>query len=330
MPIRGKNELMQYIAANDFEWLKANDAASQFSCIYEDEQGIAIIDKLRGAGVFSDEDIFLQLYCDKEQHMNDWNEQQWSGKTAELFSILERYPRDGSLTIADAPVGPCYDMVYHISNDFFVPMIKRLLELGFQLDQNDFLEHVYDGNDDPEYELYEFLTGQYQEFSSQALATTCAAILSHSPDEAQLEDRNRQIVSSLLAKGADLNARVNDNSCVADYGSLFIAFFALAPELLESHPLIAKDYLPSEQAVAEINWQYVVLENDFGPTHLEALSKLVAKGAELPLAEIAENIEEIWQYLNERAVEYNSTDAAEHLSEFDLMAYAKAVRAMAE
>ncbi|WP_299805625.1 hypothetical protein [uncultured Shewanella sp.] len=65
--------------------------------VYEDEQGITIIDKLRGAGVFSDEDIFLQLYYDKEQHMHDWYEQQWQGKTAALFDIFERYPRDGSL-----------------------------------------------------------------------------------------------------------------------------------------------------------------------------------------------------------------------------------------
>ncbi|MCL1139391.1 hypothetical protein [Shewanella pneumatophori] len=330
MPIRGKNELMQYIAANDFEWLKANDAANHFDCIYEDEQGIAIIDKLRGAGVFSDEDIFLQLYYAKEQHMHDWNEQEWSGKTAALFSILERYPRDGSLTIADAPVGPCYDMVYQISNDFFLPMIKRLVELGCELDQNDFLEHVYDGNDDPEYQLYDFLTGHYQRFSPQALTTTCAAILSHEADEIELENRNQQIVSNILAKGADLNCSVNDNSCVADFGSLFAAVFAIAPQMLDSHPHIAKDYLPNETALADINWQYVILENNFGPTHLEALSKLVAKGAKLPLAEIAENIEDIWQYLNERVVEYNSTDAAEHLSEFDLMAYAKAVRAMAK
>lgn len=329
MPIRGKNELMQYIAANDFEWLKANDAASQFSCIYEDEQGITIIDKLRGAGVFSDKDIFLQLYRNKEQHMNDWNEQQWRGKTAALFSILERYPRDGSLAIADAPVGPCYDMVYHISNDFFLPIIKHLVELGCELDHNNFLEHVYDGNDAPEYQLYDFLISHYQTFSPQALATTCAAILDHETDETELKNKNQQIVSNLLARGANLNCSVNDNSCVADYGSLFGAVFAIAPQMLDSHPQIAKDYLPNEAALADIDWEYIV-ENNFGPTHLEALSKLVAKGAELPLAEIAENIEETWQYLNERAVEYNSTDAAEHLNQFDLMAYAKALRAMAK
>ncbi|MCG9732352.1 hypothetical protein L1D44_21460 [Shewanella sp. Isolate13] len=328
MPIRGMNELMQYVAADDFEWLKANDAASKFNSIYEGEQGIAIIDKLRGAGVFSDEDIFLQLYCDKEQHMHDWHNQQWQGKTAALFSILEHYPRDGSLTIADAPVGPCYDMVYHISNDFFLPMIKRLVELGCELDQNSFLEHVYDGNDDPEYQLYDFLIGHYQEFSSQALATTCAAILSHEAYETELEDKNQQIISTMLAKGADLNARVNDNSCVADYGSLFVAFFALAPELLEFQPLIAKDYLPSEEAVEEINWEYVVLENEFGPTHLAVLANLVARGAELPLDEIADSLEEIWHYLNEQVIEHDSTSAAEHLRDFDLMAYAKTVRAL--
>ncbi|GIU23471.1 hypothetical protein L2719_05370 [Shewanella schlegeliana] len=328
MSIRGMNELKQYIAANDFEWLKANDAASKFDSIYEDEQGIAIIDKLRAAGVFSDEDIFLQLYCDKEHHMHDWHHQQWLGKTAALFDILERYPRDGSLTIADAPVGPYYELVYELSNDFFLPMIKRLRELGFELDHNAFLEHVYDGNDDPEYELYEFLIGHYQTFSRQALATTCAAILSHEPDETELEDKNQQIINTLLAKGADLDARVNDNSCAADYGSLFIAFFALAPELLKSHPLIAKNYLPSEQAVEEINWEYVVLENDFGPTHLAVLTNLVAKGAELPLDEIAESLEEIWHYLTEKVVEHDSPSAAEHLRKFDLMAYARDVRAM--
>ncbi|WP_104040083.1 hypothetical protein [Vibrio hyugaensis] len=277
--IRNMRDVEHHVSNQHFAFLKANNVSRWVSDIAKHKRCLLMFEDLRRHNVISDLDIYKQL---------DHNEAIWelrAGRTHEIFSLLKTFPRDGSLVIDDS------EDIWHIANDYSLPLIRELLAIGAEIDHNALLANTFAGDHNREFSLLDFLLSHYEVFSEQALVSACACILSETAYRVELSDQNA--IKTLLGKIQSLNTVFDQSIYWADWHrddySLFGLLFRSKPEWLISwYP----DYVPSESAMEEMDWDYVVCEGEFDKYHLAELKNLVSHGAELPIEKIIEALED--------------------------------------
>ncbi|AYO19362.1 hypothetical protein D0856_03900 [Vibrio owensii] len=277
--IRNMRDVEHHFSNQHFAFLKANNVSRWVGNIAKHKRWLLMFEELRRHNVISDRDIYQQL---------EHNEAIWeleAGRTQEIFSLLKTFPRDGSLVIDDT------EDIWHMANDYSLPLIRALLAIGVEIDHNALLANTFAGDHNRELSLLDFLLGHYDVFSEQALASACACILSETAFRVEISDQNA--IKTLLGKIQSLNIVFDQRIYWAEWHrddySLFGVLFRLKPEWLISwYP----NYIPSESAMEEMDWDFVVCEGEFDKHHLAELKNLVSHGAELPIEEIIEALED--------------------------------------
>lgn len=286
MTIRGIADIQTHFAQGNFEYLKDHHASHWFGCDNFEEHHEMII-RLRAEGVITDSDIYLNFI--NIQDAPELDEQLNGGKLGKVFTLLNQFPRDGSLVIENS------EHIWRLANDYSLPLIAAFIESGVQLDHNALLATTFAGEHDTEFKLFTLLISQFPDFSQQALSATCATVLcclQHNPEETQYI----AVIQTLLEHGANLNTCFNNDtnwsSWHTDYRSLFGAFLQCNPALLLALPEIAKDYIPTPELLSAIDWNFLVCEGEFEQAHADTITALTARGAVFPVADIIEALEE--------------------------------------
>ncbi|SDG69510.1 hypothetical protein SAMN04488136_101316 [Vibrio xiamenensis] len=277
--IRNMRDVEHHFSNQHFAFLKANNVSRWVNDIAKHKRCLPMFEELRRHNVISDLDIYQQL---------DHNKVIWeleAGRTHEILSLLKTFPRDGSLVIDDS------EDIWHIANDYSLPLIRELLAIGAEIDHNALLANTFAGDHNREFSLLDFLLGHYEVFSEQALVSACACILSETAFRVELSDQNA--IKTLLGKIHSLDTVFDQNIYWANWHrddySLFGLLFRLKPEwLIRWYP----DYVPSESAMEGMDWDFVVCEGEFDKYHLTELKNLVSQGAELPIEEIIEALDD--------------------------------------
>lgn len=253
---------------------KAISEEQLYSTLLAEEPPFPMMEKLRSNGLATDSDIYYEAI----EIGNSVIENE------EYLELLEKFPRDGSLAIYDS------EDIWHMTNPNSVPLIEWFIKAGVDIDHNQFLIYTFAGDHYDVFELFDLLIENFTEFTQEALMSTCVSLLYSIEDNPETETNNA--ITTLLKKIDSLDTVFGESAEESDYYSLFGAFLLMAPQLLLSLDEISDDYIPSQSALEEIDWDFVVNQGEFDEQHLLTLKALMARGAQFPLEEIIEALEE--------------------------------------
>ena len=195
-----------------------------------------------------------------------------------LVRILEDLERDGTMIYDDS------DQIHYYCHDAYIDLIKTIVKLGGELDQNQLLAATFSG-DKEEYLTFDYLLDNFT-FDEEYVVKTAASIIYN--DDIFSENKGQEAFKRLTEIGFDINTSFDEESEFHEIGTYLGLVFTKSTELF-------KQYLnekPEQSTIDQFEWEYIIPESEMNEEHVELIAHMLKMGYQLPLEEIVSYIED--------------------------------------
>ena len=195
-----------------------------------------------------------------------------------LVRILEGLERDGTMIYEDS------DHIHYYCYDTYIDLIKTIIKLGGEIDQNKLLEETFVG-DKREYWIFNYLVDNFT-FNEESVVKTAICIIESS--DLLFTDEGREAFQRLSTEiGFDINTSFEDEDEDEEFLFLEVVFtknIKLFNQFL--------DEKPAQNTIDQFEWDYVISESEINEAHVVVISRMLKMGYQLPLEEIVDYLKE--------------------------------------